>query len=160
MNGTETPKMQQDVLDYDGMLHLLDRSIENNLQEPNVYQIFEDLERDIEMILAAQLEKASDSRRRSRLSQLYQKQNKGNDDVDAEKIFEGLKNTGAELNRLENVFLIDLESAFNDGLFIVKVWDLSKIIYSILIYIFVKPSKNPQTTSPIMLRSGTLAAVP
>jgi hypothetical protein len=101
MNGTEIVSPRDQVLDYDSMLHTLDQSINNNLQEPTVYQVFDDLERDIENIIAAQLEKASENRRRSRLSQIYNSEKK--DDIDAEKLFADLKNTGSDLNRLESV---------------------------------------------------------
>jgi hypothetical protein len=104
MNGTETVSSRDQVLDYDSMLHTLDQSINNNLQEPTVYQVFDDLERDIENIIATQLEKASENRRRSRLSQIYNSQKK--DDIDAEKLFDELKNTGSDLNRLESVLYL------------------------------------------------------
>ena len=88
MNGHE-PKVEND-LDFDGMLVSLDSSIAGT--QP-VDQVLGDLERDIESLLAAQLGKATDQRRRSRLSKLYASKHGEDVDVDSDKLFETFRST-------------------------------------------------------------------
>jgi hypothetical protein len=105
INGHDTGSpMKDSAFSFETMLSNLDLAISNNGQEPTVGQVLGNLEKDIEALLSAQLSKATEHRRRSRLSQLYNSRNP-EDDIDSERLFEYLKQTGDSFSKLEEVIV-------------------------------------------------------
>ncbi|KAJ3364608.1 hypothetical protein HDU91_002496 [Kappamyces sp. JEL0680] len=96
---------KDDSLDFDSMLSSLDSSIETQNSNPVILgadlgQFLGDMQRDLETLISAQLEKTAKQRRESRLSVMYNEK-EVDPDIDSEQLFLAFKASGNELSRLE-----------------------------------------------------------
>ena len=92
--------------DFDYMLSSLDASIQGQPSQeeiqPSIGQFLGDLQRDLEALIASQVEKIAKQRRESRLSVMYNAK-EAVSDIDSGKLFLSFKDIGHELSRLESV---------------------------------------------------------